>query len=401
MAKLEPSLKEHLSEAMGKISRYYSTTSELVCAARHETYRLFENINVESFQIRVPTPLLRRECKVHAEIQLLFFYELHPELPRPRFICSSKSACYMCNLFFSIHGGFHIPRTHGKLYDKWTLPTWLELPTERHSELNRVSTLLKQTIDEKAVQASQRRRKKAHSDPRESFLQPPAHYSSSRISSQVSQASVSTIRARSTHLSLMDAVITSSKCTPLPPTPPITLLGPVHAELIDIVAEKVPTPTNIFSLTIGEEDLPYRRMISLTTPVLHLNLGTLFLSLEFLRVVHGSLFITRVEDSIELSRGYHVVDTESIPTHEHRVDCPLDSNKLMFQFRTAGKDMVCISFLWGTTDVWRPTKYIRWETLARHDSQWFDFEPVSRFWPLHNHKINQLFATSTTSPRKT
>lgn len=38
-------------------------------------------------------------------------HELHPRYQRPRFICSSKSACYLCNFFFLLHGDFHVPRT--------------------------------------------------------------------------------------------------------------------------------------------------------------------------------------------------------------------------------------------------------------------------------------------------
>ena len=66
--------------------------------------------------------LVNAKCAVHAEIQLLFHYEFHnPHLP-PRVICSTKKACYLCNLFFLLHGRFSMPGTHGRLYEKWTLP---------------------------------------------------------------------------------------------------------------------------------------------------------------------------------------------------------------------------------------------------------------------------------------
>jgi hypothetical protein len=38
-------------------------------------------------------------CSVHAEIQLLFYHEKHPPKIPPRIICSSKKACFLCNLF--------------------------------------------------------------------------------------------------------------------------------------------------------------------------------------------------------------------------------------------------------------------------------------------------------------
>jgi hypothetical protein len=52
--------------------------------------------------------------KVHAEIQLLYYYAQHPEIVlKPRIICSNKEACYLCYLFFTVHGLFHTPRSHG------------------------------------------------------------------------------------------------------------------------------------------------------------------------------------------------------------------------------------------------------------------------------------------------
>jgi hypothetical protein len=66
--------------------------------------------------------LVSEKCAVHAEIKLLFYYEfLNPSIP-PRVICSTKKACYLCNLFFVVHGRFHVLSTHGRLYEKWTIP---------------------------------------------------------------------------------------------------------------------------------------------------------------------------------------------------------------------------------------------------------------------------------------
>lgn len=43
------SLKAYLLKAIRKLGRYYSTTSKLVCAARHRDYRLFKSIKVKLF----------------------------------------------------------------------------------------------------------------------------------------------------------------------------------------------------------------------------------------------------------------------------------------------------------------------------------------------------------------
>jgi hypothetical protein len=70
--------------------------------------------------------LVNAKCAVHAEMQLLFHYEFHnPRLP-PRVICSTKKACYLCNLFFVLHGRFTMLATHGRLYEKWTLPKCIQ-----------------------------------------------------------------------------------------------------------------------------------------------------------------------------------------------------------------------------------------------------------------------------------
>lgn len=60
--------------------------------------------------------------RIHAEVQIVAHYELHPPAIQPRIIKSSKDTCYLCNLFIKEHGKFHTPRTHGRLYTSWRLP---------------------------------------------------------------------------------------------------------------------------------------------------------------------------------------------------------------------------------------------------------------------------------------
>lgn len=176
---LAPELKFHLKSAVGKIGRYYSASRDLVFAAGTKRYSVFNKILVEEYDLP-PAPasylvgststletsvqnLICREkilqgrklsvnlqnClgksyqsksndfklrtsnsskswKVHAEIKLLFFYELNrADLP-PRVICASKSPCYLCHLYFGHHARYHVPNTHGRLYPAWILPTWLD-----------------------------------------------------------------------------------------------------------------------------------------------------------------------------------------------------------------------------------------------------------------------------------
>ena len=177
---IDPTLKTFLPQAISKLGRYYCISCDLIDAARSSRCTIFRRISIKAleqpelntasitddpvgfdktlqrvtrssyrryhescvsgslsaartkFQSRIST--CATPWKIHAEIQLLFFYEQNPNIPHPRIICSSKSACYLCDLFIKTHNKFYIPRTHGRLYDKWILPEWpiKESPTNEH-----------------------------------------------------------------------------------------------------------------------------------------------------------------------------------------------------------------------------------------------------------------------------
>jgi hypothetical protein len=167
---LDPSSRQSLLVGMQKIGRYRSTCNFLIRAARR--FEMFKRVEVKP--IRPPEPaiypmnmgsvpslskamrrvhrtnvqqfyqkLARRggisaeaaqdefeesyrialkKSKVHAEIQIAYHYEVNPISPAPRVICSSKDACFLCDLFVRLHGKFYIPGTHGRLYQGWRLP---------------------------------------------------------------------------------------------------------------------------------------------------------------------------------------------------------------------------------------------------------------------------------------
>jgi len=245
---LNPSLKDHLPEALGKLERYYAAASELVCAARDRQCRAFLAVQIEACQIQVahqnlvlnaPVPIyeavdglfqssnlsqkarsrlkgqlasslsqsditfrrrmadISQQGKIHAEIQLLFFYEIHPRILRPRVICSSKSACYLCNLFIQIHNQFFMHRTHGRLYDKWILPDWLDaIPTDRRQKLGHVVNQLNTIIEDK-IRTVFTGTQKPYLHPNKSVLVGPALWPSTSDlpkRSTVSSRSIDTLR---------------------------------------------------------------------------------------------------------------------------------------------------------------------------------------------------------------
>lgn len=61
---------------------------------------------------------------VHAEMQLLGFYDNHPEYkPTIRFFGVSKGSCYLCNKFLAVHPkNFKVSSCHQKLFPGWSPP---------------------------------------------------------------------------------------------------------------------------------------------------------------------------------------------------------------------------------------------------------------------------------------
>ena len=214
---MNPSLRDHLPRAMSKIGRYFRTACDLVDAARSDQYSLFARISVRSIETphlnlaflanqtpsfdkvaqRVTGPSYRRVLKaygpasvskaqkqfesrmsycpipwkVHAEIQLLLFYDQQSQASRPRIIGSSKSACYLCDLFIQLHGEYCIPRTHGRLYDRWMLPDQSFRKRAPNKHLTSVIDRFNAALEAKVIQTL-RSGPRPFSHPNESVLFP-------------------------------------------------------------------------------------------------------------------------------------------------------------------------------------------------------------------------------------
>lgn len=121
---------------------------------------------------------LRQACTVHAEIQLVLHYEVHPVKVLPRMISSSKSACFLCNLFVSLHGTFCLPRTHGVLYDQWTLPHWTGNKT-----LAKIIVQINDALEEQIKSKLQQHRMSPFTHPNESVCLEPCPWTPSIQSS--------------------------------------------------------------------------------------------------------------------------------------------------------------------------------------------------------------------------
>ena len=194
---IEPSLRTSLPMMVSKVGRYYEIAKDLIDAARGSQSANLGNISVQAihqpqldmtavlnhpagFQetlqrvTRSSHPYRARgynparislaesffatrvsgsnaQWKVHAEIQILLFYEQNPDLLRPRLIGSSKSACYLCDLFIHQHQVFQVSRSHGRLYDRWVLPRQVLDPSPDNFYLRSVVDSFNATLENKIV----------------------------------------------------------------------------------------------------------------------------------------------------------------------------------------------------------------------------------------------------------
>ncbi|ETI19836.1 hypothetical protein G647_08850 [Cladophialophora carrionii CBS 160.54] len=116
-----------------KLAAYHRIPDTLARAAyRKATRPLFSSIKIEyieAYQSRLsPVSLTGKkvECHVHAEVQLVIHYLQSAKTLPPRFIGSSKGACFLCHLLIVEHGSFAVSTWHGRLFDQWTIPDLAE-----------------------------------------------------------------------------------------------------------------------------------------------------------------------------------------------------------------------------------------------------------------------------------
>lgn len=103
------------------LARFQYMGETIQMATLPEWLRCLAETSMKSYKRHVRGIL--KEAKVHAEIQLLAYYENeHTEGIRPRVLAASKNACALCNAVIGLHGQYGVPKSHGKLYRGWRLP---------------------------------------------------------------------------------------------------------------------------------------------------------------------------------------------------------------------------------------------------------------------------------------
>lgn len=151
-----------LGSAISAISPKYGGQTTL-----DQIYRLLGTTAIHASTIFSQQVQRMTKSKIHAEIQLICYYELSSSSGiTPRVICSSKDACFLCNAFIRMHGKMYVPRSHGRLYPGWRLPTLSQF----HSLSCQFNDLLETHIKQSLQMLLSTRKRISYPDPYESTV---------------------------------------------------------------------------------------------------------------------------------------------------------------------------------------------------------------------------------------
>ncbi|MCJ1477246.1 hypothetical protein MMC13_005917 [Lambiella insularis] len=128
-----------------KLGAYHRNPETLSREARGRGTRpLFSNIKLEYIdpygpgQSSISLDGRTVYCHVHAEVQMAIHYILKRVSLSPRFIGTSKAACFLCHLFITCHNVFTVSAWHGRLYDQWTIPDLADYSSENVTALKAI-----------------------------------------------------------------------------------------------------------------------------------------------------------------------------------------------------------------------------------------------------------------------
>ncbi|KAK6355671.1 hypothetical protein TWF718_000064 [Orbilia javanica] len=150
-----------------KIAAYYRVTQTLLRASqRHQT--LFQCLEFRylppyaGISTSIGYEEWAKTCHVHAEVQLVVFYDLQKGQPSatgrvlaPRAIGTSKYLCYLCYIFLKHHACYPPANTHGRLYDQWTIPDLAEMEDGQKEKYREVLRVMDQELVEKTANEPQ------------------------------------------------------------------------------------------------------------------------------------------------------------------------------------------------------------------------------------------------------
>ena len=188
------------------------------------------------------------KCNVHAEIQLLLHYDLdhNADYITPRVLGVSKSACYLCNLFILEHGRFFHTKTHGRLFDQWTVPDLAIYSEEQRTNYRRIMA----AMDREIMKAIPRQRQLKRQHPGNSWISLQSPPQTSPVGSDEGTLLSEGPRTHSTHSKLPPDLHEASRTHPVGPS---RILPTSQTTLVSVLPRAPDSPS---------EPLPPSRSLS-------------------------------------------------------------------------------------------------------------------------------------------
>ncbi|KAF2433999.1 hypothetical protein EJ08DRAFT_20649 [Tothia fuscella] len=123
---------------VNKIANYWRICLTLAHLSR--SFRdLFGRLRLETLEPYMPLHEIGQRRYVHAEIQMIVYYETSSATDWPLVLGSSKEACYLCDSFIKAHGSFYVSKAHRQVFHQWTVP---DLVAYNDATLHRFRTAL-------------------------------------------------------------------------------------------------------------------------------------------------------------------------------------------------------------------------------------------------------------------
>ncbi|KAL0261366.1 hypothetical protein SLS55_002796 [Diplodia seriata] len=112
---------------MDKIANYWRICQDLVRIRQaRETRHLLDDPQLEVIENYKDAGSASKECStpryVHAEVQLIAYYEASGNKTSARIIGASREACFLCDAFIKAHGCFSVSKAHRQVMNIWTVP---------------------------------------------------------------------------------------------------------------------------------------------------------------------------------------------------------------------------------------------------------------------------------------
>jgi hypothetical protein len=199
---------------INKTAYYWRICRELTELSRSYR-RFFTNLTLIPIEHYEPSKLPGKEEErfIHAEIQIITYYETSHSNHWPRALGTSKKACFLCYEFIRTHGFFNVSKSHGIVFSRWAVPDRIGYSQETLERLRRTLVGVDERVQEELERARMGRIKQ--DDPVQSSID--LNYVSMPTPSvttlRSSGSSTSTLTPRNPRLSLQIASDVSQPAT--------------------------------------------------------------------------------------------------------------------------------------------------------------------------------------------